>query len=76
MPYVTSWERRGIKKGVEEGKIIEKQEVLARQLSKKFGLGPEERELIAATDNPRKLNKALDAVLFAETKEEVLRALG
>ena len=72
VPYVTSWERRGIKKG----KLADKQEVLARLLSKKFGLVTEERELIAATDNPQKLNKALDAIVFAETKEEVLQALG
>jgi hypothetical protein len=75
MAYVTSWERIARKDGIIEGKIEERREVLIRQLDKKFRLAPEEKTRIAASVDPDKLDKALDAILFAETKEEVLREL-
>jgi hypothetical protein len=79
MSYVTSWERiarkDGIIEGKIEGKIEDKREVLIRQLDKKFRLAPGEKSRIEASVDPDKLDKALDAILFAETKEEVLREL-
>jgi hypothetical protein len=75
MAYVTSWERIARKDGIIEGKIEERREVLIRQLDKKFHISPEEKTRIAAAADPDKLDKALDAILFAETKEEVLREL-
>jgi hypothetical protein len=79
MAYITSWERIAKKKGKLEGKlegkIEDKREVLVRQLGLKFALGPEERQKITQENNVNKLNKALDQILFASTKEEVLKAL-
>jgi hypothetical protein len=79
MAYITSWERIAKKKGkIEgklEGKLEDKREVLVRLLSQKFALGQEEQEKIAREDNANKLNKALDQILFASTKEEVLKVL-
>jgi hypothetical protein len=57
------------------GRIEEKQQVLIRHLSRKFGLLEEERPRITATSDPEKLDAALDAVLFAESKAEVLQHL-
>ena len=76
MPYVTSWERRGIKKGEQKGRIAEKQEVLARQLDRKFSLTEQEREFIFATADSQKLDRALDEIIVADTKEDVLGLLG
>ena len=79
MPYVTSWERMGIEKGKEEGERIgrldEKQEVLIRQMEKKFGLTADERDRIQSTKDLDKLDSALDVILSAATKEEVLEKL-
>ena len=79
MPYVTSWERMGIEKGKEEGERIgrldEKQEVLIRQMEKKFGLTADERDRIQSTKDLDKLDSALDVILSAATKEEVLAKL-
>ncbi len=75
MPYVTSWERIGIEKGKQEGRIEDKQEVLIRQLSKKFSLTEEDRETIKNTIDVNKLDAAIDAFVFAQTKEEVLKLL-
>ena len=79
MPYVTSWERIAEKKGkpiwMNEGKLEEKREVLTRLLNKKFHLTPEERELISRHHDSEQLDEALDAFVFAQTKEEVLELL-
>ena len=79
MPYVTSWERMGIEKGKEEGERIgrleEKQEVLIRLLNRKFGLTADERDRIQSTKDLDKLDSALDVILSAATKEEVLEKL-
>ena len=79
MPYVTSWERIAEEKGkpiwINEGKLEDKREVLARQLDKKFNLTDEERELISKHNDPQQLDEALDAIVFAQTKEEVLELL-
>ena len=58
-----------------EGTLGERREVLIRQLSKKFGLTDEERGLIEATDDLDRLAAALDEILFAETKQQVLDKL-
>ena len=67
MSYVTSWERIGMKKG--------KQEDLIRLLDKKFTLTEEEQEIIKNSMDVNKLNAAIDVILFAQTKEEVLKLL-
>jgi hypothetical protein len=83
MPYVTSWERMGIEKGIKKGKkegekigrLDEKQEVLIRLLNRKFGLTSQERDRVRTTADPDKLDAALDLILSATTKEEVLAKL-
>jgi hypothetical protein len=83
MPYVTSWERMGIEKGKEEGikegekigRLEDKQEVLIRQLERKFGLTSQERDQVRSTADPEKLDTALDVILSATTKGEVLAKL-
>jgi hypothetical protein len=79
MPYVTSWERMGIEKGIEQGKeegrLEEKQEVLMRQLERKYGLTSQECDRVRTTADPDKLDAALDLILSATTKEEVLAKL-
>ncbi len=83
MPYVTSWERMGIEKGIEKGKkegeqigrLEDKQEVLIRLLKRKFGLTADERDRIQSTKDLEKLDSALDVILSANTKEEVLTKL-
>ena len=81
--YVTSWERRGERKGIqkgiekgrEEGRLADKQEVLIRFLSRKFVLDDHEQELILSCDDSEALDAALDTVIEAETKDEVLQKL-
>ncbi|MBD3425698.1 MAG: hypothetical protein GF409_00545 [Candidatus Omnitrophica bacterium] len=79
MPYVTSWERMGIEKGKKEreriGRLEDKQEVLMRQLERKFGLTSKERDRVRSTADPDNLDSALDLILSATTKEEVLAKL-
>jgi hypothetical protein len=79
MAYVTSWERiakkEGELKGKLEGKLEDKHEVLARQLDKKFRLTSADRKRIDQCSNTEKLDRALDAVLFAVDRQEVLREL-
>ena len=65
----------GRSQGRAEGTLGERREVLIRQLSKKFGLSDEERGLIEATDDLDRLAAALDEILFAETKQQVLDKL-
>lgn len=87
MPYMTRWEREGLKKGIKEGRregrltgfneglIKEKRGVLTRLLDKKFGLFEEEKALIAECGDLEALDAALDVILFAQGKEEVLQLL-
>ena len=56
--------------------MLDKQDVLIRQLSRKFGITDEEKNLIKSVNDPAMLDRALDEILFADAKEDVLRALG
>jgi predicted transposase/invertase (TIGR01784 family) len=83
MPYVTSWERMGIEKGIEQGfvqgrqagELRERHAVLKRLLDRKFGLEPGDTELIEGVTDPDRLDAALDAILDATEREEVLGLL-
>lgn len=83
MPYIPSWERialkkgmkRGLEQGMEEGKIEDKQQILIRLLRKKFSLTEKEETLIEENNNLNELDSAIDAILTAETKEEILSFL-
>jgi len=64
-----------INKGIEQGIEQEKQIVLIRLINRKFGLTEQEEALIRNYSNLDALDHALEEVLFAETKEEVLNCL-
>jgi len=59
-----------------EGALRDRQEVLVRLLTKKFGLTDGERSLIERTTDPERLTAALDEILIAGRKEQVLEKLG
>jgi hypothetical protein len=58
--------------GKAEGELQSKQNVLIRLLSKRFGLTEEETATIRACTSPEDLDNALDEILFAESKKQVL----
>jgi hypothetical protein len=62
-------------KGREEGRVIDKQDVLIRLLSRKFSLSDAERESIRGVEDPDRLDAALDELVVAETKQAVLEKL-
>ena len=59
-------------KYINEGALAERRGVLIRLIEKKFGITQEERTLIEHTDDLDRLAAALDEILFAETKQQVL----
>lgn len=65
----------GLTKGRTEGALAERRGVLRRQLEKKFGLSDDERALIEGVDDLDRLAAALDEILFAESKQQVLDKL-
>jgi hypothetical protein len=69
-------EKRGLEKGETLGKIKDKQEIVKRQLRKKFGLSEDEAEAIDRIDNTQALDAALDEIIDAEEKQQVLEKLG
>ena len=62
-------------KGREEGRVTDKQDVLIRQLSRKFDVSDAEREMIRGVEDPDRLDAALDELVVAEMKEAVLEKL-
>ncbi len=66
---------QGREQGLQLGELREKHAVLKRQFDRKFGLLPEDAELIDATDAPERLDAALDAIIDASERGEVLRHL-
>jgi len=61
--------------GIEQGGLLDKQEVLIRLAEKKFGLSEEGRKLIKTVTDSQRLDDALDIILFAGNSEEVLNCL-
>lgn len=68
MPYVTHWERFA----AEKARLEDKRDILIRLLKLKFSLTDQERNTILSTEDTDKLDSAIDAFVFAETKDEVL----
>ncbi len=58
-----------------EGRLEAKQEMLTRLLDRRFGLTPEERELIAGQSEVDRLDAAIDAFATEREKSEVLKHL-
>ncbi len=66
---------QGLKEGRGEGRIEALQDSLKRLIKKKFGLETEESVKINQVKDPAKLEAALDEILSAETKQQVLEKL-
>ncbi len=64
-----------LEKGVEKGSLQRSREVLIRLVDRKFGLTDAERERISGCDDQAVLDAALDEILDAETKAQVLAKL-
>lgn len=64
-----------INEGRAEGTLADRRGVLIRQLEKKFGLNKKERHRIDHTDDLERLAAALDKILFAQSKQQVLDKL-
>jgi len=68
-------EKRGELKGKEIGKIEAKRSTLIKLLKRKFGLTLVEEEKVHSVTDEAKLEAALDMILDAKDKSEVLRTL-
>ena len=65
----------GREEGLEQGSLRHSQDVLARLLSRKFGLADAERERIMACEDQNALDAALDEIIDADSKSVVLARL-
>jgi len=69
-------EKRGEKRGERKGAIKGKQELLVKQLRRKFNLTSKEEKTIRSVTDESKLDAAAEAILDAKSKDEVLKILG
>ncbi len=65
----------GKKEGIEEGELKTQQNVLIKLIEKKFGINENEIKIIQTIGDLTILDKALEYILFADEKEEVLKYL-
>jgi hypothetical protein len=79
MTYAQEMRREGLQEGLQEGRqqgsLQRSREVLARLMDRKFGLTDAERERIMGCEDELAMEAALDTILEAETKEQVLAML-
>lgn len=61
---------------LKEGRVEGLQDSLKRQLKKKFGLAPEESVKINQVKDPALLEAALDEIITADEKQQVMEKLG
>jgi len=66
---------RLIKQGESKGEIKGKQELLIKQLRRKFNLTHGEEKMISSVTDEAKLEAAAEAILDAKSKDEVLKLL-
>jgi flagellar biosynthesis/type III secretory pathway protein FliH len=67
--------QQGIQQGMQQGELQGKRIALLRLMSRKFSLSAKEESLITSVQDQAVLDQALEAVLFAQDKMEVLRVL-
>lgn len=67
--------KEGMQQGMQQGQISTQKEVLLRLLRKKFTLSEEDSKYIQQVNNLERLNRALDEILVAKSKNDVLRHL-
>ncbi len=68
--------QEGKREGRQEGRQVEKRDILISLLEKKFGLTQIERKRIENYTDSVKLGKAIEALVFSDTKSDVLDKLG
>lgn len=67
--------KQGEERGEIKGAIKGKQELLVKQLRRKFNLTSKEEKTIRSVTDESKLDAAAEAILDAKSKEEVLKVL-
>ena len=60
---------------LEQGSLRRSRDILARLLSRKFGLTDAERQFIMVCEDPNALDAALDEIIEADSKSVVLAKL-
>ena len=60
---------------IKKGTLLEKKEVLINLISKKFGIPDDDRLLIMGVEDKKKLDLALDEILFTESKDVLMDIL-
>lgn len=75
MTAAESLRKEGRKKGLQEGRQQGQREALVRLMTKKFGMSDAERKLVETVGDMDRLAAALDEIIVAKTKEEVLARL-
>ncbi|NLG94069.1 MAG: hypothetical protein GX487_01770 [Acetomicrobium flavidum] len=68
--------KQGEERGKIEGTIKGKQDLLIKQLRRKFCLSSSDENTIRSVTDEVKLDAAAEAVLDAKSKDEVLKLLG
>ncbi len=67
--------KQGLEEGIERGELEDKHNVLIRQLELKYSLSVDEKKHIISINEFNKLDAALDAVVLAKDKENILKLL-
>jgi len=67
--------KQGKQQGKQEGEIKGKQDVLIKQLRRKFGLSSSDEKAIRSVTDESKLDAAAEAVLDAISKDEIFKIL-
>lgn len=67
--------QRSREEGMQQGYLLDKQEVLIMLLDTRFRVGDDEKHLIREIKEADKLDAALRLVVTAQTKEEILKKL-
>jgi hypothetical protein len=74
MPYITTAERIGIKKGIQQGLIMEAQEMVLLAIEAKLGYVPEEvAKKVKEVFDREKLKEALKEIIKASDLEQVFK---
>jgi len=68
-------EKKGLEKGIQQGILIEKGNVLIKLMQKKFGLSKKEIDLINTMQNAKKLEDAIEFLVDSDNKKDVLNKL-
>lgn len=68
--------QQGMQQGMQQGELHGKRKILLKLMDRKFSLTAADASLIHSVEDPALLDQALEAVLFAQGKDEILCLLG